>query len=244
MKVTAFNGSPRGEKSITNIMVSHFLEGMKKAGAETEQIFLCHHDVKPCIGCFSCWFVHPGKCGLKDDLNSLLEKYLQSDIVVYASPVYVSSVTGIMKNFIDRTLPACEPYISITEKGLPTHNSRYEKDPKIVLMANAGFPQMFHFEYFRSIFSYLEKISDIEIVAEIYRDMGPALSIDNVLFNMIKNNYLNLLKEAGKEVIINGRLSEEARKELEKPLIPEQAYVEEANRHMKKMLQKLESCQG
>ena len=34
MKVTAFNGSSRGKKSITHIMVTALFEGMAEAGAE------------------------------------------------------------------------------------------------------------------------------------------------------------------------------------------------------------------
>lgn len=242
MKVTVINGSPKGDKSNTHIMVKAFLKGAEAAGAETENIFLSENEIKPCIGCYTCWLVTPGKCGLKDDMGQILEKLVNSDIVVYASPVYVSSVTGIMKNFLDRTLPICEPYISMSEDGFPMHKSRYEKEPKIVLMANSGFPQMFHFEYFRSIFSYIEKISDVEIIAEIYRDMGSILSVDNVMLNMMKNNYLSLVEKAGKEVIEQGRLSDDLRAELEKPIIPEKAYIEEANRYFKKTLNKVETC--
>lgn len=39
MKVTVINGSPRGKKSATQIMVNEFLKGMEDAGAETSCIF-------------------------------------------------------------------------------------------------------------------------------------------------------------------------------------------------------------
>ena len=36
MKITAFNGSPYGKNSVTNIMVQEILSGAQAAGAETQ----------------------------------------------------------------------------------------------------------------------------------------------------------------------------------------------------------------
>jgi len=62
MKVLAINGSPRGEKSSTIHILNPLLEGMRKAGAETEVVHLCKLKIQHCLGCYVCWTKTPGKC--------------------------------------------------------------------------------------------------------------------------------------------------------------------------------------
>ena len=40
---------------------------------------------------------------MKDKLNEILDKIIESDVLVFASPTYYYSVSGTLKNFIDRT---------------------------------------------------------------------------------------------------------------------------------------------
>ena len=91
MKMVAFNGSPRAENGNTHVIVEAFLEGASKAGAEVENIFLAHKEIKPCRGCLACWLKTPGYCVTDDDMAELLEKFGSCDVVIFATPLYVEN---------------------------------------------------------------------------------------------------------------------------------------------------------
>jgi multimeric flavodoxin WrbA len=121
MKVMALNSSPRGDgQSKTAIMLNSLVEGMREAGAEVEVVSLSKKTIKPCAGCFSCWTKTPGKCIYKDDMTrELFPRWLKSDLVVYASPLYHYTVNSGMKAFIERTLPVFEPFFIPTTVNAP-----------------------------------------------------------------------------------------------------------------------------
>ncbi|MFH0752324.1 MAG: flavodoxin family protein [archaeon] len=110
LKITAFNGSPKGEKSNTNFLVENFLYGAKEAGAEIENIFIADKKISNCRGCLRCWTKFDGECPQKnDDLKELLDKFINSEVVILAAPVYVGGVPGIFKNFMDHLTPLVDP---------------------------------------------------------------------------------------------------------------------------------------
>lgn len=236
MKITVFNGSPRGENSNTHIMVKEFLAGAQEAGAEVENIFLVHKKIHHCLGCFVCWIKTPGICGIKDDVQELLNKYIESDIVVYASPLYVGGMTGIMKNFIDRSIPLAKPQILKSDEGVSYHPNRYEKQPKIVLLSNCGFPEQCHFKYFRNVFDYMNDNINSNIIAEIYRSQGELLKHDDFLLMPFLNGYKKVLRTAGREIVENQALSEKTKLDLEKPIVPIEMYRAQANKHFEQLL--------
>jgi multimeric flavodoxin WrbA len=54
-----------------------------------------------CTGCLSC-YRNGGKCILQDDFEELRQMWIKADAIVYSVPVYVVSIPGQLKNFIDR----------------------------------------------------------------------------------------------------------------------------------------------
>jgi multimeric flavodoxin WrbA len=238
MKITVFNGSPRGEHGNTHRMVREFLAGAEEAGASTENHFLCQKKIHHCMGCFACWIKTPGHCVIKDDMAGLLEASQSSDVIVYASPIYVGSVTGIMKNFIDRCLPDADPHFQKNQYGVYCHVKRYEKYPDVVLISNCGFPEQSHFKYFRNIFTFLEENAGANIIAEIFRGQGPMLEVEEPSLKPLIDAYNALLRQAGREVVTGRRLSEETRAKLEEPFIPHDLYIEMGNKHWDQVLSK------
>ena len=99
MKVLALNSSPRGKgQSKTNLMLTPLVDGMQDAGAEVELIELRRKTIQNCIGCYTCWTKTPGKCIHKDDMAAeLFPKWLASDMVVYATPLYNYGMNAALK---------------------------------------------------------------------------------------------------------------------------------------------------
>lgn len=99
-KILGIIGSPR-KNGNTHVLVSRILEGARDNGADTEMIALGDLEISECNGCHACW---KGKhiCCKKDDMTNLYPKIMESDVVVFGTPVYWYGPTALMKCFIDR----------------------------------------------------------------------------------------------------------------------------------------------
>jgi multimeric flavodoxin WrbA len=100
VKVLGVVGSPR-KNGNTAKLVKRALEGAASVpGVETELYEMGGKKFHHCTGCLSC--AETGECVFKDDLSDFIARYLQADGMILASPIYHMSVTGLMKNAIDR----------------------------------------------------------------------------------------------------------------------------------------------
>ena len=98
-KILGVVGSPR-KNGNTHILVSKILEGAEEGGAFVDILFLNDLHIRECDGCHTCW---KGKqCSKNDDMNSIYPKIIESDIIVFGTPVYWYGPTALMKGFIDR----------------------------------------------------------------------------------------------------------------------------------------------
>jgi multimeric flavodoxin WrbA len=98
-KILGVIGSPR-KRGNTHLLVSRILDGAEKEGAVTETLFLNDLNIRECDGCHACW--RGKQCSKKDDMNALYPKIMQSDIIIFGTPVYWYGPTALMKCFIDR----------------------------------------------------------------------------------------------------------------------------------------------
>lgn len=99
MKIVAICGSPR--KGSTEFMLRTILDSV--SGAETELILLKENKIEFCDGCLTCG--DSSECHIQDDMQSIYSKLLDTDLIIFGSPNYYNNITGMMKNFIDRTNP-------------------------------------------------------------------------------------------------------------------------------------------
>jgi multimeric flavodoxin WrbA len=100
MKILGIVSSPRRAQSSTNLLVNLALESAKNEGAEAEAIDVTSLNIKYCMGCGVCW--NTGECCLKDDFQTVLDKIIGADGVIFSSPVYVNNMTAQLKTLLDR----------------------------------------------------------------------------------------------------------------------------------------------
>lgn len=99
MKVLGIVGSYR-RKGNTELLVREALRGAEELGAQVDLLFLRELDVRPCDGCYSCR--RKGICHIRDDMQKVYIKLLDSQGIIFGTPVYMRSMCGQMKVFLDR----------------------------------------------------------------------------------------------------------------------------------------------
>lgn len=108
--VLIISASPR-KNGNSDILCDRFAQGAKESGHKAEKVFLASQTIGYCKGCGVCNSTH--HCVQKDDMAGILEKMVNADVIVLATPVYFYSMDGQMKTFIDRTVPR---YTEIRDK--------------------------------------------------------------------------------------------------------------------------------
>jgi len=135
MKVTAFVASPR-KKGNTDTLVDRFLEGAKRAGADTEKIYLYDCTINPCQGCYkNCWITPKDCVRWADDMDQLIQKVISSDLTVFASPVYMASYTVQLTAFFER----CIPVMNVDLKNMKILENKF-KGKNVVVALVHDFP--------------------------------------------------------------------------------------------------------
>lgn len=92
-------GSPRRNGN-TEILVDVVLSAAEENGASTHKVILSKLDIGPCRACDTCR--RTGKCVQKDDMEEIVTKIKNSDVLVLGTPVYWWGPTAQFKAFLDR----------------------------------------------------------------------------------------------------------------------------------------------
>lgn len=100
-KVLILSGSPR-KNGNSDILCDEFAKGAIEAGHQVEKIRVAEKSIGYCRACYACRGT--GVCTIKDDMAEVLQKMIDADVLVLASPVYFYSIDAQLKALIDRTV--------------------------------------------------------------------------------------------------------------------------------------------
>jgi len=232
MNITVFYGSVHKERGNTHVIIREFCEGAREAGARAEIVLLAEKEIRGCLACLKCWTKTPGRCVQRDDMADLLGAFLASDLAVMATPVYNHNVTGILKTFLDRLTPIVDPHLVKMPSGMTGHVKRHAAYPKFGVIATGAFPEQsccaFVSRYFRRLAEELYS----EVIFEIHRGQAILLKMGGQTpLGPAVEAYKRQVRRAGREVVEAGRISEETARQLDRPFLPEDVYIEQANRY-------------
>ncbi len=220
MKVTVINGSPRLSKGYTTQILTPFIEGMRQGEADVDLLYASKLKIKPCIGEFHCWNVKLGECILKDDMQSVYKILEDTDILVFATPVYIP-LPGAMQNFINRLCPLIEPILENRDGRTRAKFRKEVKITKIMLVASSGWWELGNFDTVIRIAEEYAADTSVEFIGSILRPHSSLM--DN--FPDDKKLIMATLREAGFQLIKKGKISPEKIELISKPLISFEDYL-------------------
>ena len=228
MKILVFNGSPKKEKSDTLCITRAFLEGMKEAAPQDIKIInVIDSHIEYCTGCFSC-MRNGGKCIHDDDMSSILEEILDSDLLVFSFPLYCYGMPAPLKALLDRTLP-------LSSMAMKKVGDRYEHVGQAdfsrlsyLMICGCGFPNSTHnFEPAIAQFKLCFPNSrTIITVPESPMFNAPAADV-------VTKQRLELIRNAGNRYAKSGTIDDVLLAEICSPMISEETYASIVNGEVK-----------
>jgi hypothetical protein len=223
----------------TGHMLEPLLAGMREAGAETEMLQVRRLNLEPCLGCYTCWVQTPGRCIHDDGMAPALESYGRANLVVFGTPVYHGTMTGLLKTFLDRLLPRYEPWLVPHEtwRGRSGHPVRGSEPPAMLLVSPCGFPERENFDVLVYTFRHIARMHGARFAGAILRPFAEPLRLRGL--QGLFEGYYAALSRAGGEIVRRGAISVRTQKELDRDLLPGNDHQkrEMANEHWRLQLE-------
>lgn len=166
-------------------------------------------------------------------MKSILSEADEADVLVLASPLYIDTISGMLKVFMDRLVVKSDPHMDKTTNGETRHwQKSNKKTPRLVMMSNCGFPERSHFQALSLWVQRVAMNMQTEISGEIYASQGGLLALDLPQVN----SYLQGLSRAGREIALGQALSAETQQALSLQFMPDEIYIQNANQYFDNVL--------
>jgi putative sterol carrier protein len=150
---------------------------------------------------------------MDDMTRELLPRLPASDLIVYATPLYFSTMNATMSIFRERMLPLFNPFIE-KRGGRRVFSQRYKLPPAVWLSACAVAEK----SEFDALSNFLQSTHhpDTPIIAEIYRTSAEALR--HPVFKQTLSDILEATSEAGGELVRSMNISPDTMARIRQPL--------------------------
>ena len=154
MRIIVLNGNPDDNNTRFDSYIQDLADSLELNKHTVSILVLREMDMRYCIGCFGCWIKTPGECSnAADDTRTIRYEFINSDFVIFASPVKMGFTSALLKKAHDKLIPLLMPYVEFYHSEAH-HVSRYDKYPLIALLLENDNES---------------DAEDIKIISEIYR---------------------------------------------------------------------------
>lgn len=222
MQALVINGSPKGASSNTMWLTNAFTGGFPEDVA-VKTITLREKNIHPCMGCFSCWTKTPGQCAIKDDMQEIYQDILESDIIIESFPLYFAGVPSRLRMMTERCLLFTKRYEGSPEDTFHSILEMDEhslKNKKMVLISSCGYVSMD--TMFEALLKEYDLICGNGNYTRILCAQGELLQAGNRTRQVV--NYLEEVRQAGREFIEQGAISEERQKILDRQMVTPRTF--------------------
>lgn len=99
MKIVVLTGSPH-KNGTSNTLADAFIKGAEERGHTVTRFDTATLNIHYCIGCDHCGM--NGPCIFNDDMPKILDTIIDSDMIVFVTPIYYFGFSAQIKTAIDR----------------------------------------------------------------------------------------------------------------------------------------------
>jgi multimeric flavodoxin WrbA len=127
MKVTLLDGTPENDPTGASVHAALLTE-MQARGWEAQTFLLRELKIGNCAGDFFCWVRSPGVCNVDDDNRVIAAAIVNSDLLVYLTPVTFGGYSSTLKRMVDHQIQNISPFFAQVD-GEVHHQKRYRRYP-------------------------------------------------------------------------------------------------------------------
>ncbi len=147
MKATLLNGCTN-DTELASTLHEMVLSELGLAGFTAKPYILREKKIAPCMGCFGCWVKTPGICVIDDIAREIAREIVQSDVLVYLTPIVFGGYSSELKKALDRSISIILPFFQKIE-GEIHHKARYDHYPNLLVLGYLDKPKPEYEKIFR-----------------------------------------------------------------------------------------------
>ena len=133
MKILILDGNPDPDNEQYRAFLDELERSLESGDHQLTISTLREKDISYCTGCWGCWVKTPGECVIVDDAREVCRDVINSDLVIFVSPVIMGFTSALLKKTQDRLIPLLHPHIEMVG-GESHHKKRYPVYPKLGLI--------------------------------------------------------------------------------------------------------------